>query len=190
MFSDLSGRNPEVATPSFLAWVDRESATKLTEHLMVLFIRHQRLRTAMLTSGAEASYWAAKMAHPKVPVVGPPRRGPLHTYETEAWWSGEALTLSEEVAMAPEVEASRDPCWWNTDECETPSVPISYVDNILSATTVNDVLTEGIPCVTTDDGCTLEARAGIVPEQEPLFVHDERLSMDPCFWDDACMAPS
>ena len=144
----------------------------------------------MLSSGAEASYWAAKMGHPKVPDVGPPRRGPLHTFETEAWWSGEALTLSEEVSMAPEVEASRDPCWWNTDECETPSVPISYVDNILSTTTVNDVLTEGIPCVTTDDGCTLEARAGIVPEQEPLFVHDERLSMDPCFWDDACMAPS
>jgi len=141
----------------------------------------------MASVSHEATYWADKVNSKRV-AVGPPRRPAAPVYEFDEWWEGEELHVSDVVADASEVEASRDPCWWNADECETAAAPLGATAPP-DVSAVANLLELELPCITTDVGCTVEAKAGIIEAEEPVEAEiGSAESMDPCFWDAGCVA--
>lgn len=90
------------------------------------------------------------------------QRREIPIFEQPTWWSGE--TLSDEFETPPQAESLSDPCLWHPEstdpeECYLPP-PAPLVD--VDETAYDEV--PDIPCITTDDGCSMEAAAGIMVE--------------------------
>ena len=129
-------------------------------------------------------------AAPPVPRSGRHRREPPPAYLHSSWWEGEVL--DDDAPHAPAAPELTDPsCFFATEECELPELrePALYREQ--------DVLglhEPRVPCLTTEEGCTLEAGAGLgvssVVDAAVAAAPDERAaaSMDPCWWEDGCHA--
>ena len=154
---------------------------------------------SFMNSGKEASYWAARVgAQGAAPAIGAPPRPYPPVFESHDWWAGEALSLSDEVAKAPEAARALDPCWYDAacdcwqgaEECsvDETTAPPSFVRPSFVPDT--DTFDLSVPCITTDEGCTLEARAGVAGSAAVPSPARETTSpsMDPCFWDEGCTA--
>lgn len=83
--------------------------------------------------------------------------------------------------------ALTDPCYWGTDECEVGELREVVHEEGLGAL---DTAATPLPCLTTDDGCDLEARAGLPSGFDLAEVSDglDQILRHPCYWDQACEA--
>ena len=94
--------------------------------------------------------------------------------------------LSSNEASLPEDARLMDPCFWSTTECEVGG---EAPPEKLEATAFVDTFSKPVPCVTTDDGCDLDARLGVVGAEglavagraiEAPWQHD-------CWYDQECV---
>ena len=76
---------------------------------------------------------------------------------------------------------------WNTEACDVSELREEPVLESFEATP--DI--PPVPCITTSDGCTVEAAAGIAfsAAEGPAADHGkEAVTQDPCWWDEGCYA--
>jgi len=110
---------------------------------------------------------------------------------------GEQVPEVEELAVTKRDASSltMDPCFWSTDECDIPEqqqqrvVAASSNEEIIGLQDVFD--TKGLPCITSDEGCSVEARAAIELPETDLAANGNAAEgplLDPCFWEEGCMA--
>lgn len=80
--------------------------------------------------------------------------------------------------------ALEDPCFW-TDGCEADGgAALQTMQIDLSAEELARELPD-MPCITSDEECSLEAATGLAYETlTPELTRPELL--DPCFWDQEC----
>jgi len=112
-------------------------------------------------------------------------------YEQPSWWAGETYALEDGVPAAepPAAAVLNDACWWAPEECGLPLEPIVAAAHPLDEAYAR--LVADLPCITTDDECTLEQRAGLGPAALALQSSDfdvEELAMRDCWWDQECEA--
>ena len=82
---------------------------------------------------------------------------------------------------------------WNEEECAVDGVvhPTAAAPAVDLGDEVLSRVLPVMPCVTTDDGCTLESGSGLAVENVPAepAAFDGRFT-DPCFWDEECAVPA
>ncbi|KAL3892513.1 MAG: hypothetical protein SGPRY_015061, partial [Prymnesium sp.] len=77
-----------------------------------------------------------------------------------------SLPPDHELALHAHAEMPYPPEWWGVDEEEGP--PPGYV--LLDHPEMADAQLPPIPCVTTNDGCTLEDGAGLAMHDDDEFA--------------------
>ena len=83
-----------------------------------------------------------------------------------------------------------DPCWWGGEGCDTlTEAEPAYL--ALDRPELLEVAPPVVPCLTTTDGCTLDAYTGIRLLATDVTAGQDRspseeASLDPCFWDSEC----
>ena len=133
------------------------------------------------------------LAIPDPGAVGSSRRH-KPVYESREWWTPEAQYVEDlPASSSPGLhvqDLTADPCWWAQEECTVPeSMPVLTVEHKGTPT-----LSANLPCITTTDGCDLEAQAGLTAEETrsvPSMRLDdgaEKLVLDSCWWDQECTA--
>ena len=118
-------------------------------------------------------------------------------YQQNDWWSGEVLELDEatsRMVSQKEPRALFDDCgYFPTDECKVPELREEFLfDKQPEAPPLLlDTLDVSLPCVTTDDGCSVEAGAALasadhVAAAAARSAKAEVYTQDPCWWEDGC----
>lgn len=188
----------------------------------IIFLLLTLVGTAAALTEAEAAKWTTHIKNnmfrgvAATPVdSGAHRRSaPRPVYLDRSWWEGDYAEFDErdyngETKQTREVagraEAALDPCFWaNDDACDIPELreealitePANAALDAMSPL-LADLLARPeaqIPCVTTDDGCSVEAAAGVVTggsdahALEAMWKREAAVLEDPCFWEEGCHA--
>jgi len=174
------------------------------------------LSSAAALTSAEATWWANYAQNlPHAKANAPPPGNERVAVPKEAapvflrpdWWEGEHITLGEEameaMATGKAGDVFSDACasGW-TDDCEVPNMQTELLldaecsdavgeeseECALVEPNYSDVLSKSLPCVTTEDGCELEAGAAIEPPAvfELGSLAPELTYAHPCWWDEGC----
>lgn len=114
--------------------------------------------TGMLGMTLDASQWAIKMDGLSTRAGAPRTASPV--YLDESWWTGESYSLSHDVADM--VEFAAEPSYWSSPE----TFESSGSTEVANAGVV-DTSTYQLPCITTDEGCSILDRSAVYVPEEP-----------------------